>query len=342
MSSTHAISLATFLVATSSVAYTTQQQILAEQEFKNIKSFKGQKAASIIPAMQFMSASLKVKCEYCHTQDFASDEKKEKNTAREMIAMQKDINDRNFDGRNQVTCATCHAGHTHPIPFPPTEGVETRTRRSRDVTPAQILTLFMKAVGGRSQPLPPLLWQGFDISGGGKIKTEAVYDGSKYYFATHDPKGPIKFGSDGTTVWYSASGVTRQLPPQVALQFMNQTRIIVDPSYLPKLENSSAGTSKIGTRDMLVWSGTIEGSNVRTSVFFDKMTGLVARTAFFYPTILGSMAEINDFSDYRKVDGFELPTTIATHSGNEDSVKHFNVIHPNPKIDPKIFEVPMK
>ncbi|HZV59194.1 MAG TPA: hypothetical protein VFF42_02575, partial [Candidatus Eremiobacteraceae bacterium] len=41
-------------------------QKLAEEQFKNIQALKGIPADQLIPAMQFISASLGVDCEYCH------------------------------------------------------------------------------------------------------------------------------------------------------------------------------------------------------------------------------------------------------------------------------------
>jgi hypothetical protein len=42
---------------------------LAEQQFKNIKVLKGIPAEQLIPAMQFITASLGVECEYCHVRN---------------------------------------------------------------------------------------------------------------------------------------------------------------------------------------------------------------------------------------------------------------------------------
>jgi hypothetical protein len=39
---------------------------LAEEQFKNIKVLNGIPAEQVIPAMQFITASLGVECEYCH------------------------------------------------------------------------------------------------------------------------------------------------------------------------------------------------------------------------------------------------------------------------------------
>ena len=51
----------------------------AGQQFKNIKVLKDIPADQLIPAMQFITASLGVECEFCHVQDaFDKDDKKTK------------------------------------------------------------------------------------------------------------------------------------------------------------------------------------------------------------------------------------------------------------------------
>ena len=93
--------------------------------------------------MKSFSMSLGVRCNYCHVAkeipgqnhpqwDFASDDKKEKNTAREMMKMTMAINSDYLgkiktmgDGLEEIRCVTCHMGRTTPIisvdslPHPP-------------------------------------------------------------------------------------------------------------------------------------------------------------------------------------------------------------------------------
>jgi thioredoxin reductase len=73
---------------------------MAEQQFKNIQELKGVPAEQLIPTMQFISASLGVECDFCHVpHQMDKDDKKEKQTARKMIAMQLAINRGNFEGK---------------------------------------------------------------------------------------------------------------------------------------------------------------------------------------------------------------------------------------------------
>ena len=80
--------------------------------------------------MQRFTVGLGVQCSYCHALgDFASDENPKKEMARKMLLMIKQIN-RNFpdagndfansrylpfpEGKQYVTCYTCHQGETKP------------------------------------------------------------------------------------------------------------------------------------------------------------------------------------------------------------------------------------
>ena len=94
----------------------TQTPKMAEQVFKNIQVLKGVPADQVIPAMQFIAASLGVECEFCHVRNaFEKDDKDEKVTARKMMQMMFTANKETFEGKREVTCYTCHRGSTDPF-----------------------------------------------------------------------------------------------------------------------------------------------------------------------------------------------------------------------------------
>ncbi len=82
----------------------------------------------VIAAMQTISQSLGVQCNYCHVQegrggrnDFASDEKPTKKTARQMMVFARDLNTKlpevvgkPASDTTRVGCATCHRGVAIP------------------------------------------------------------------------------------------------------------------------------------------------------------------------------------------------------------------------------------
>lgn len=86
---------------------------------------------SVRRLMKRYSRELGVSCRHCHvedaqtqTVDYASDDKPNKQTARAMIAMLNDINDKYLArlGRDPryavpVTCGSCHQGQSTPLEF---------------------------------------------------------------------------------------------------------------------------------------------------------------------------------------------------------------------------------
>lgn len=75
-----------------------------------------------MPSMRAAEAGLGVECTFCHVEDRAdraNDSKPEKVTARMMFAMVQDINSKFPDGKEHVTCYTCHRGAQMPVSAPP-------------------------------------------------------------------------------------------------------------------------------------------------------------------------------------------------------------------------------
>lgn len=86
----------------------------------------------VVGAMRNIAFGLGVRCQFCHVGeegmplerfDFASDEKRTKLVARQMMRMVQEINRRldTIPGRTsaglQVSCATCHRGVSRPLPL---------------------------------------------------------------------------------------------------------------------------------------------------------------------------------------------------------------------------------
>ena len=128
----------------------------AEGRFKNIQVFKGHPADDVVPAMQFISASLGVDCDFCHVEHAPEkDDKKEKQTARKMINMTFAINQANFDGHREVTCMSCHRGASQPVSVPAIAAIEPKPETpAAAVKPADlpaataVLEKYVQAEGG--------------------------------------------------------------------------------------------------------------------------------------------------------------------------------------------------
>jgi hypothetical protein len=87
---------------------------------KNVQVLQG---ADLPATMQSFVQALglldKGTCAYCHEADRSSDAKIQKTTARRMIIMMRAINGTFGDGKQHVTCFTCHRGSTTPLSEPP-------------------------------------------------------------------------------------------------------------------------------------------------------------------------------------------------------------------------------
>ena len=76
--------------------------------------------AAVVGVMRNFTAGLGVQCTYCHVQgQFDSDENPKKETARMMMKMVGQINMGFGDGKQHVSCFTCHRGAEMPVMTPP-------------------------------------------------------------------------------------------------------------------------------------------------------------------------------------------------------------------------------
>jgi len=100
-----------------------KENLPVDSVFKNLKMFKGIPAKRLLGIMDLAySRSLGVSCGHCHnTDDFASEEKNEKEVTRQMSAMTREINNnilKNIQNLKSnpavINCTTCHRGQIKP------------------------------------------------------------------------------------------------------------------------------------------------------------------------------------------------------------------------------------
>lgn len=100
--------------------------LLAEQVFKNVRVLRGIPVDDFMETMGIMTSALQFDCADCHVGagtnkvDWAADTPR-KITARMMVNMVATINKNNFQGRQLVTCWTCHRNRDKPLVTPTME-----------------------------------------------------------------------------------------------------------------------------------------------------------------------------------------------------------------------------
>ncbi|MDQ2975619.1 MAG: c-type cytochrome [Acidobacteriota bacterium] len=361
------------------ISSASQQTVPAEktveQVQKNIQALKGLPQSQLIPVMNFMGTSLGVKCTFCHVNkdgkwDFASDEKPEKATAREMIKMVIGINKADFKGVTEVSCYTCHRGQTHPASVPPlsmSEGPRpgavppdpaaspvaspgtSQSASPKEALPTaeQILAKYQEALGGSAaiDKLKTRTMKGTWLTSNGMSLAYEVYQSGpdKLYSVLITPKqGTFERGVDGSAGWEKSAGGLRSIE-STELYYLRRYPDLFKDIKLKEQFTRLGGVrkDKLGDREVYVLRGaTTDNRNER--LYFDAQTGLLLRRASSYTTPIGVIPEQVDFEDYREVDGMKLPFTIRITSLDDHytSTRKFTEIKLNVPVDETKFKKP--
>ncbi len=330
---------------------------------KNIKVLNGLPESQLIPVMNFMSASLGVRCTYCHVNkdgkwDFVTDEKPEKNTARQMIKMVLAVNKDTFKGNTEVSCYTCHRGRTSPanVPALPVPEVtprpvaaETKPGETKPVAPTadQILAKYTEALGGTAaiDKLKTRQTKGDWITSNGITWGYEAYQSGpdKIYLVLNTPKqGVFERGFDGNAGWEKSSRGVRALGAEELSNLRRYTDLFRDIKLKEQFSRLTfGGKDKLGDREVYVLRG-MTTDNRRERLYFDAQTGLLVRRVTSLQTMVGIIPEQVDFDDYRNVDGLMLPFTVRISSvdPNITAMRKYTEIKLNGPVDEKKFNKP--
>jgi hypothetical protein len=342
-----------------------------EQTRKNIQILKGLPEAQLFPEMNFISASLGVRCDYCHVKQgkdpktgfdnwvWESDDKEEKKTAREMMKMVLALNkgDAYGLGRNQISCNTCHRGQTHPMSLPslpltvsghePAPGATPAPASAPETPPSvqQVFDKYVAAVGG---------------SAASKFQTSVVkgmraasQDRSWPFEATS--KGPDKFlmtvnvtnfgmvsqAVSGSNGWVRNPRTQRALNPNEVAELKHAAELFDVVKVKPTATMRVIGRRKLDDRDAIVVVDR-PSPGVSQRFFFDAQTGLLRRIVTLTDAVLNPIPEQTDFDDYREVDGVKLPFIVrVSHIDTYDSfTRTITEVRHNVPVEDKQFDMP--
>ena len=301
-----------------------------EQAYKNIQVLKGLPANELIPAMQFITASLGVECDYCHVQGASEkDDRTAKLVARKMMTMMFAINKDNFEGHREVTCNTCHRGSPHPMATPAlSDGRpvmvamnEDQTKAPSGPTPDQVIDKYIQALGGPAaiQRVSNRLEKGSADVMGKKTPID-IYTRAPNQRASimHMPGGDSITAYDGKAGWLAFPGrPTRDMTPSESAS----ARLDADLHFATDLKQiftdfKSTAPAKIGDRDTYVLVAMSEG-RPPVKLYFDQQSGLLLRMLRFSDSPLGLNPVEIDYADYRDVQGVKTPFrwTLTRTSG---------------------------
>ena len=296
----------------------------AEQVYKNIKVLTGTPANELNQSMHLMKGATGMDCLYCHIErEWEKDVKPAKEVARAMIVMMKDINTRNFGGRQVVTCNTCHNGRPVPAATPVLPVFEpTEAAKPALPTVDHVLARYVEALGGeaalRRVTSRVITGTQFIPTGpGGTVPTPAAverYQKAPNFAVTtyRAPAYAISQGFDGTTGW--AQDQAGHVTAPIALDIARAGRAadFYEPLNLKRQYSEIAvrGIERVNGRDAYLVVG-IPPKDKPESLYFDTQTGLLLRKQTVLPTPIGDSPYQTDFDDYRDTgSGVKFPFLI--------------------------------
>jgi len=305
-----------------------------EQVYKNIQVLKGVPADQLIPAMQFITASLGVQCDFCHLENaFEKDDKETKLTARKMMRMMFAINKDNFDGHREVTCYACHRGAHKPVVTPiineeaghfvgeekmPYEEPNTTSMPTAD----QILGKYLQAFGGTEAAagISTRIQKGMLTVGTEHFPVEIFAKApDKRMTTVHFPGGDSITGINGEEGWLSTPGhaVHDMSPSEVDGAKMDAELFFPAELKLIFQESRVEHQDQIDGRGVYVISA-MRKNLPPVQLLFDQQSGLLVRVLRFEETPLGRNPTEIDYADYREQDGVKTPFrwTVARPNGS--------------------------
>jgi hypothetical protein len=302
----------------------------AEGRFKNIQALKGHPADDVVPAMQFISASLGVDCDFCHVERAPEkDDKKEKQTARKMITMTFAINQANVDGPRDVTCMSCHRGASRPVSVPAIAAADAKPEApAAEAKPPElpaanaVLEKYAQAEGGgEAMAKVASHVQKGKLSGFGPdaIPVDVSAKSPNMRITTvHGQRGDNITAVNGDKGWLGNGGRPPRDMSAAESEAARLDAALLFPSDLRKVfkEFEVVRTETLDGRDTVKVRGKNDGKPA-TEIWFDAQTGLVTRVMRYQDTPLGPNPTQVDIADYRDVDGVKVPYrwTIARPTG---------------------------
>jgi photosynthetic reaction center cytochrome c subunit len=309
---------------------------MAEQVYKNIQVLKGVPADQLIPAMQFITASLGVQCDFCHQESaFEKDDKETKQTARKMMHMMFGINKDNFDGHQEVTCYACHRGEHKPVITPVITsiisaedgksdvGEKLRVESIDAILPGadQIVAKYLQAIGRAAAggTILTLIQKGTLTVGAQHFPVEVLAKApSKRVTTVHFPGGDSITGVSGDHGWLGSPGHAVHEMSSAEVDAAKMEAEVFFRGDLQRFlkEVRVQRKEQVNDHEAYVLVG-LRDNQPTVELYFDKESGLLVRMLHYVETPLGLNPTQIDYGDYREQAGLKTPFrwTIARPSG---------------------------
>jgi len=328
----------------------------AEDVFKNIQVLKGAPAAQLIPAMEFISSSLGVQCNFCHVEGhFEKDDKKPKRTARSMMRMMFALNKNNFEDHREVTCYSCHRGARDPISTPVVDTALPRTSNAADSeapklptnlpTITQVLQNYVNALGGTSSigAITSRIERGTAALQGQSVSVEIFTQmPEKQAIVRHLSNGDSSTVFDGQAGWFAVPGRPARDMCGAHLEAARMDADLQFPLHIRQYyqELRIEYPEIISGRAAYVLYG-IHEDQPATKLYFDEQSGLLLRAVRYAESPVGLDPTEVDYADYREVDHLKIPFRVTFSQPGSTTIFQIENVQQNVPIDNAKFTKPV-
>ena len=340
-------------IALVAVASFAQETKTADQVYKNITELKGTPADQLVPAMQFIAASLGVECSFCHVQGKPeADDKRPKKTAREMMAMTAMINKNAFNGRQEITCYSCHHGSEHPTAVPPVLESDAMPKHQPPAaapsgaapTADDILTKYVSASGGADamKKVTSRVAKGVIIVAGQETPIEVITKApNRRVSISRMGNGESITAFDGKAGWLGSTGrapremtAAESAAAGLDAEFYLALRI---KEIFPQIRRGRPEEINGAMCETLIASAP---GRAPVRFYFDQKTGLLAREVRLADTPVGRNPTQIDYADYRDSDGVKIPYRWTLSRPNGRFTIQISEVKANVPVEDSRFEKP--
>lgn len=323
------------------------QEKTPQPRFKNLQVLKDVPPDQLIPAMQFISASLGVECEFCHVRDaFDKDDKQSKQTARRMIKMMFALDADHFHGERAVTCYTCHRGSAKPVSIPMVDSKAPYVSEARlladpavesraDLPSADVvIEKYIRGVGGAAaiQNALSRVESGTVTFGVGPAFPVEILSKSPFRQAmiVHLPAGDNSTVFDSQNGWLRSPAGSVHEMPQADIEGAKLDADLQFPINVMKTfqELKVIRTERVGEHDAILLFAT-NSSGPPLELYFDRETGLLIRELRFGSSPVGLNPTQIDYDDYKTFDGVQVPLHVVITRPNRTLNIHLSQVKQN-------------
>jgi photosynthetic reaction center cytochrome c subunit len=327
----------------------------SQEVFKNIRLLKDVPAEQLIPSMEFISSSLGVECSFCHVEGhFEKDDKKPKQTARDMMQMMLALNKNSFDGRREVTCYSCHRGARNPVDTPMVDGEmranagagnsKTQELPTNLPTAPQLLENYISAVGGDTaiERITSQIVKGSVKFRGQSTSLEIFAKApNKQAVVRHYREGDSITVFDGHAAWFSTPGRPARELHGADLDAAELDADLQFPLHIQQYysELHVEYPEKVDEHESYVLFCVRKGQP-SAKLYFDAQSSLLVRVVRYKESALGVNPEQIDYSDYRDVNGVQVPFRIRISEPTSSSTIRIDEVQENVPVDDAKFSRP--